>query len=253
MTHHWDDIAAVRRQQIEDGRDLTFSRVFVPYYWQLISTLAPSSILEIGGGTGHLARSLSAIAKRYAMLEPSQGMYGVAREVLADGQVEIHNCTVETFPACGQFDLVLSHMCVQAVGELRGFLKALAKQIYSSGVFLLSLPHPVFYNDYKRFFPQDKFRYTNEQSQRVSFSITLDPDQVIEDVPYHHRPVSKYVSCLADAGLCLTYFEEIFPGRDIQELYGHPWENPRYLVLGGCHTETSPLNQKLVQSCFPRT
>lgn len=252
MTHHWDDIAAVRRQQIDDGWDLTFSRVFVPYYQQLISGLAPSSILEVGGGTGHLARSLSSIPERYVMLEPSQGMYEVAREVLADGRVEIHNCTVESFPEHGKFELVLSHMCVQAAGELRGFLGALARQVSTSGVFLVSLPHPVFYNDYKRFFAPEEFQYINEQSKRISFSITLDPSQLIEGVPYHHRPLSKYVSCIADTGLCLTFFEEIYPGAEIQDLYGRPWENPRYLVLGGCHTQTSQLNQKLAHSCFPR-
>lgn len=245
MPRPWDDVAVVRQQQIESGRDLTFSRVFVPYYRELISALAPSSILEVGGGTGHLARSLSDIPKKYVMIEPSQGMYGVACEVLVDAPVEIHNCSIEAFPEDGQFDLVLSHICVQAVGEIWGFLGALAKQVSANGIILISLPHPAFYNDYKEFFPRKEFRYIDEQSKRVSFSITLDPNQAIVDVPYNHRPLSRYVSHLANAGLCLTYLEEIYPAKDIRELYGRPWADPRYLVLGGCHAQGDQLARRL--------
>jgi len=223
----------LRKQQIEDGLDLTFSKVFVPYYARVVSTLAPSSILEVGGGTGHLALVLASRTKKYVVLEPSQGMFAVARDVLKGTIAELRQSTIEEFREEEAYDLVLSHMCVQVVSNLDKFLKAIAERLSPSGQFLLSLPHPVFYNDYKKFFPREKFRYIDEQNENISFSITLDPDQVIFDVPYHHRPLMAYISNLAGACLGVTYMDEVYPSEEVQNLYGAPWKDPRYLVLGG--------------------
>lgn len=238
MPHHWDEVAELRKQQIETGLDLTFSKVFIPYFVQIVSQSAVRSILEVGGGTGHLALALNGITDRYVMLEPSPGMYRVASRVLAGSRTETHHCTVESFPVSGGFDLVLSHMCVQVVADLGSFLRAVSSQMSRAGRFLLSLPHPVFYNDYKEFFQPEDFHYMEEQNKKVSFSITLDPNQVIDSVPYHHRPLSRYVSSLVSAGLCVDLLEEIYPDKEVQQLYGQRWNVPRYLVFGGHRAES---------------
>jgi hypothetical protein len=95
------------------------------------------------------------------------------------------------------------------------------------------LPHPAFYNDYKTFFDPSTFNYMKERSKLVSFSITLEPSEVIDRVPYYHRPLSHYISGFTSAGFCITGFDEIFPSDAIHKLYGNNWKNPRYLVLGG--------------------
>ena len=233
MPHHWDEVAELRKQQIKSGLDLTFSKVFVPFFVHNLSQSPVRSILEVGCGTGHLAVALSSMTDSYVALEPSPGMYRVASEVLAGSKVEMHNSTVESFPKSGGFDLVLSHMCAQVVTDLDGFLRAVSGQLSGAGRFLISLPHPLFYNDYKKFFEPEDFQYTEELSKKVSFSITLDPDRVIDSVPYHHRPLTRYVSSLVAAGLCVTLFEEVYPDSRVQALYGTAWANPRYLVLGG--------------------
>lgn len=197
MPHRWDDIADVRRKQIESGQDLTFSRVFLPLYASLVSELKPSRLLEVGGGTGHLAQALASIPNRYVMIEPSAGMFEVARQTLSDTNVEVYNHSIESFQGDERFDLILSHLCLQVADDLPSFLSGVSRHLSHDGFFLLSLPHPVFYNDYKMFFPVERFRYIEEQSDKVSFAITLDPNEKIEGVPYHHRPLSKYVSEVA--------------------------------------------------------
>src|SRR6185437_16039007 len=97
MLEPWREIAKLRSVQIESGLDLTFSKVFVPYFQNLITRLKPKKILEVGGGTGHLAKILSDISQKYVMVEPSIGMYHSARNVLAGTQVEIFNSAIETF------------------------------------------------------------------------------------------------------------------------------------------------------------
>jgi 2-polyprenyl-3-methyl-5-hydroxy-6-metoxy-1,4-benzoquinol methylase len=146
MPHRWDDNAKLRKQQIESGLDLTFSEVFLPYYVRMVSRLAPRSILEVGGGTGHLARALASMTTKYVVLEPSQGMFAVASEVLDGTPAQLRQSTIEEFNGAENYDLILSHMCVQVVGNLAVFVNAVAKRLAPQAHFLLSLPHPVFYN-----------------------------------------------------------------------------------------------------------
>jgi len=233
MTHRWNDAAETRKRQIESGIDLTFSKVFVPYFQRKISELKPKRVLEIGGGTGHLAAVLSSAVEHYVMIEPSPGMFAVATHVLLATDVELHNCTIEVFKNPASFDLVLSHMCIQTVANSDMFLLSSARHVHARGKLLLSLPHPAFYNEYKKFFDPQTFRYIRQRSGTVNFSITLDPEEVIQGVPYHHRPVSEYISSFSSAGLCVSSLDEIYPSQEIQSLYGQNWENPRYMVIGG--------------------
>ena len=233
MPAEWDLNAERRYSQIENGLDLTFSRVFLPYFECLVRNLQPRSILEVGGGTGHLAKSLSSIVKQYVMLEPSRGMFQLAERVLVGTGAHLHCSTLEAFSDEQQFDLVISHMCVQTVENFDAFITAIAKKLDSRGLFCISLPHPAFYNAYKQFFSPEHFCYAREQSATVSFTITLDPQKSIRNVPYFHRPISSYISAFTRAGLAVTALREVFPPRKIQALYGKDWENPRYLIAEG--------------------
>lgn len=200
----------------------------------VIRNCCPKTILEIGGGTGHLARELSRQVSQYVLVEPSAGMYSVACKTLDGTDIELCNQTVQEFSKSDRhFDLVLSHLCIQATSDVNAFLVALARTLTASGTFLLSLPHPAFYNDYKKFFPTETFLYTEEIATMVTFTLTLDPGTEIKGVPYYHRPISKYISALSHAGLAVSSMDEIYPSDEIQKLYGAPWRTPRYPVLGG--------------------
>lgn len=239
MPSRWDENARVRGTQIESGLDLTFSKVFVPFFANALRRRKPKTVLEVGGGTGHLARELVGIVEKYVVIEPSAGMYSVARKTLEGVDVELHNESVENLPKLKrQFDLALSHLCIQAVSDMDAFLEGLASALTADGMYLLTLPHPAFYNEYKGFFPSNSFRYMEEQAAIVNFSVTLDPNTVISGIPYHHRPISRYFTGLSRAGLAVSSFDEIYPHEEIQSLYGAPWITPRYLVFGGFRAET---------------
>lgn len=199
----------------------------------MVKLLQPSSILEVGAGTGHLALELSHLTSRYVAVEPSKGMMLEANDVLRNQNVTLISSTVEELNADQSFDLVVCHMCLQAIGNYIQFLSAVERHLAKAGVFLISIPHPVFFNEYKKILPAEKFDYMREQSALIDFAITLDPEETIRGVPYFHRPVSKYLSAFANAGLLLTYMEEIIPSDDIQALYGRPWATPRYILFGG--------------------
>jgi ubiquinone/menaquinone biosynthesis C-methylase UbiE len=233
MSSEWDSSARLRRIQIESGKDLTFSRVFLPVYISLVKSLQPSSILEVGIGTGNLALELSPLTNRYVGIEPSNAMFGEARDVLKGTEVKLVRATMEEFEDNERFELILSHMCLQAVQNYVDFLRSMARLLANGGSYLLSIPHPAFFNDYKKMIAAENFSYMLESSALVDFSISLDPLNKISQISYFHRPLSKYFSAFAKAGLSVNYLKEIYPPIEIQSLYGNPWQTPRYLLLGG--------------------
>jgi SAM-dependent methyltransferase len=248
MGNEWDQIARRRREQIETGRDLTFSKVFVPIYTSLISALEPSSVLEIGIGTGHLALTLSGLAQHYVGIDPSSGMMEEARQVLQGKSIELEQCSIEEFQSSVEFDLVISHLCLQTTPDCMGFLAAVAESLNEQGVYLISIPHPAFFNEYKKIVPSAQFDYMTEHSAFIDFSITLDPQRQIRGVPYSHRPLSFYFAEFMRANLTISMLKEVYPPKDVQLLYGAKWRTPRYLIFGGSkrESEMSEIEKRLV-------
>jgi len=231
MPSRWDDFASIRRVQIESGKDLTFSEVFIPYYKDLVTTICPTSLLEVGCGTGHLSAMLSEHVNKVVAIEPSEGMHAMAEQVVNGKGVQLLCLRVEEYESANPFDLILSHMVLQLVDDLESFVMSVTQLMQKASRFVFAIPHPCFYNEYKIFFSTSEYSYMKEVAKNVSFVVTKDPDTKISGVPYCHRPLSRYFSVLKKCGLHVVDFEETFPKPEIQSLYGMAWEFPRYCVF----------------------
>lgn len=231
ITKEWDKIAKIRRRQIESGIDLTFSRIFVPYYVTIVASCRPKRLLEIGCGTGHLSQALYRGISTVVALEPSTSMYREAKQVLKGTTVELLNLRVQDYTSQIPFDLIVSHMCLQVVDNLDEFLTAVSVLMGKASLFVSAIPHPCFYNVYKHFFESKEYNYMLESRKIVSFSISKDPATQISGIPYNHRPLSRYFRGLKDQSLTVKDFHEVFPSSEIQLLYDDIWETPRYCVF----------------------
>jgi SAM-dependent methyltransferase len=231
MFHDWSHAAEVRRIQIESGRDTTFSHVFLPYYQNLLAKIGVKRVLEVGCGTGHLSKSLAPKSSDFVAIDPSVGMYQVARQTLSGMSVELLNVTLEDYTVKRPFELVLAHLCVQFFSDVDDFCSLCARALLPNGMLVFSLPHPCFWNDYKAYFPRDDFKYTEERFTTATLEISNDPTIQIGGVPYHHRPIGRYVSAITGVGLRIERLDEIFPDEDTHRLYPTPWLKPRYCVF----------------------
>jgi SAM-dependent methyltransferase len=231
MPHRWTKAAELRRDQIESGLDITFNRVFVPFFLNCVEQYRPRSILEVGCGTGHLAARLAGACPHVEALEPSPGMHAVATAVLGKSPVRLHCSSVESFRPKHRFDLVVSHLCVHVVADVDRFCRACSSVMATQGLFVFSLPHPCFWNDYKEFFSRLNYRYVEERFASVTWTITKDAGRPIDGVPFHHRPLGRYVTALARCGMALKQLDEIVPSAAVQKLYGQEWKTPRYCAL----------------------
>jgi 2-polyprenyl-3-methyl-5-hydroxy-6-metoxy-1,4-benzoquinol methylase len=230
MPHRWSNSAELRRNQIESGIDLTFNEVFRPLFVEKIAALAKYSILEVGAGTGHLSKALASEGRNITAIEPSDGMFSVAKDVLADTGVNLINCASWDLPADTYYEVAISHLVAHVVDDVAAFFRSIAAHLETSGHFIFSIPHPCFFNGYKKIF-SDGYQYMKSAYQEIAFTITKDQENQISGVPYHHRPLSIYVNTLVAAGFAIDGFEETWPSAEIQALYGKEWENPRYCLF----------------------
>ena len=231
MHRAWNEASEIRKEQIETGADLTFSKIFVPYYIDLVQRLKPKSVLEVGCGTGHLSLALSTFVNDIDAIEPSKSMYNLAISVLKGTNVKIARSSAQEFSSKNMYDMVISHMCVQTVPDLNDFFLSICKLTNANSMFCFSFPHPCFYNAYKRFFQEDEYQYSITMSKDIALTITTQPNRPINGIPYHHRPLNEYIKGLKKAGMCLKDMDEIIPDKDVQSLYGSRWKEPRYIAL----------------------
>ncbi|KHT26423.1 class I SAM-dependent methyltransferase [Pectobacterium parvum] len=230
MPNRWNNVAKIRRHQIESGSDLTFNKVFRPLIIKCIQSLSPKNILEVGAGTGHLSKDLSNLGLTVTAIEPSLGMYEVARDVLSPTDVKLINCTSLELGKDIIYDIAFSHLVAHVVDDLTVFFESIGQHLDRGGYFIFSIPHPCFYNEYKNFLGDD-YNYMIQMKKNVSFTITKDSENIISGVPYHHRPLSEYFNKLVATGFSIYGFDEIYPSDEIQAMYGTKWESPRYCVF----------------------
>lgn len=231
MEDSWSEMAPLRREQIESGRDITFNKVFVPFYVKLIAALRCNSIVEVGCGTGHLAKNLSTMVERTYAVESSPGMHAVATDVLRDSGVVLIHSSVERYDAQERFDCVISHLCAQAVSDLTNSLRGCVRLLKDDGRLIFSIPHPCFWNDYQPYFESNDFDYTAEQFANATLTISLDRDSKMRRIPFHHRPLSYYIDAIVASDLRIRKFDEIFPTADVQRLYPARWKRPHFCVF----------------------
>jgi 2-polyprenyl-3-methyl-5-hydroxy-6-metoxy-1,4-benzoquinol methylase len=230
MPHRWSNCAELRRAQIESGVDITYNHVFEPIFRKKVSALDCNSILEVGAGTGHLSKALANAGHKLTAIEPSEGMYVVAKDVLRGTSVNLINCAVGDLPVEEEYEVAISHLVAHVVDEIDEFFQSVAGHIDKAGHFIFSIPHPCFFNGYKNLFG-NKYTYIKTQTKDISFSITKDKTNLITGVPYHHRPLSCYINALVRSGFAIDELEETWPTTAVQSMYGQEWENPRYCVF----------------------
>ena len=184
----------------------------------------------MGGLHGHISKELSELGFSVTAIEPSAGMYGVAKDVLSLTDVRLLNCTSFDLEKNQLYEVAFSHLVAHVVDDLNEFFESIGQHLKASSHLIFSIPHPCFYNEYKGFFG-DEYNYMTPMTKNVSFTITKDSNNTISGVPYHHRPLSEYINKLVESGFAIDGFNETYPEEDIQLKYGAKWESPRYCVF----------------------
>ena len=253
----WDELAPVRRDQIQSGKDLSFTHVLVPCIKELAETADWSAVLDVGCGTGALAKEVyNRIGKYLVGVDISSVSIDVARSQLEAYELirrvehppirgengtlngtapvaSLVNESIQTYGSDsgrhGSFTLALANMTLMDVLDLDGAIESVAKLLKPGGMFVFTITHPCFWPKYKEYESADWFEYMEEIVIEAPFEISLGERAC--PATHVHRPLSTYLRTLRQSGFVIEAVEEPTPPSEVEGKYPGDWTFPHFLAV----------------------
>jgi SAM-dependent methyltransferase len=206
----WEEHAGWWQEGFTAGADPEYEEQILPLAAQHLA--GASSVLDLGSGEGQVARLATATgASRVIGVDPSWAQLALARD--RAGGPSYARAAASALPfARGSFDAVVACLVFEHIDDADGALAEVGRVLRPGGRFLFFLNHPLLQAPGSGWIDD---RILDEQYWRIG--PYLVEDRSMEEVekgvvlPFVHRPLSRYVNAMADAGLFVRRMEEPAP------------------------------------------
>ena len=234
VQQNWNDHSHWWVAEFTDGVDPEYEEQIVPL---VVNRLKDAGrVLDLGTGEGQIARALQSAGANVIGVDPFPGQIAVAAKrgggaaygVAAATGLPVANSSVDAVVAC----LVFEH-----IDEVDAAIAEVARVLRPGGRFLFLLNHPLLQTPNSGWI-DDQVLDPPEQYWRLGDYLieAVTMEEVGKDifVKFIHRPLSRYLNALIDAGLMLTRMDEPTPPQgflDLSPQYEAAAAIPRLLVL----------------------
>jgi SAM-dependent methyltransferase len=208
----WETHAGWWQQGFSAGADPEYEEQILPLAAEHLAGAA--RVLDVGTGEGQVARLARARgAARVVGIDPTWAQVVVARD-RAEGPVYARAGAAALPVANASFDAVVACLVFEHIDEVDAAIREVARVLRPGGRFLFFLNHPLLQTPGSGWI-DDQILDPPEQYWRIG--PYLQEDSTLEEVekgvfiPFIHRPLSRYVNALIDAGLLVTRMEEPAP------------------------------------------
>jgi SAM-dependent methyltransferase len=187
----WERHAGWWQEGFTDGADPEYEEQIVPL---MVEHLAGSSrVLDVGTGEGQLARLVAARAR-------------------AGTPVYVRGAAASLPFPDARFDAVVACLVFEHIEDYREAIAEVARVLEPGGTFLFFLNHPLLQTPNSGWIDD---HILDEQYWRIGPYLVedLSMEEVAPGVrlPFVHRPLSRYVNTMAEAGLLIERMEEPAP------------------------------------------
>jgi SAM-dependent methyltransferase len=171
------------------------------------------SVLDVGCGEGQVARLAAGLpgVERVVGIDPTWAQLAVARE--RGGGVSYAQGVAASLPfPTASFDAAVACLVFEHIDDADAAIAEVGRVLATGGRFLFFLNHPLLQTPGSGWIDD---RILGEQYWRIGPYLVEDKtlEEVDKDVwiPFVHRPLSRYVNALVEAGLLITRMEEPAP------------------------------------------
>lgn len=231
----WERHADWWQTQCADGTDPEYAELIVPLASELLAGY--DRVLDVGAGEGQLSRlALDRGASLAVGIDPTRGQVGEAAR-RGGGPVYVRG-QAEALPlAARSFDAAVACLVFEHIEAMDVAVAEAARMLRDGGRFLLFLNHPLLQTPDSGWI-DDHILDPPEQYWRIGDylreSVMIEEVQKDVFLPFVHRPLSRYVNALRDAGLAIDRMLEPAPPPgflDAAPEYAQAETIPRLLVL----------------------
>jgi SAM-dependent methyltransferase len=205
----WDEHAVWWQEGFTDGADPEYEEQILPLIEQHLGDCR--RVLDVGCGEGQASRRLARHGVDVVGLDPTRSQLALARA--RAGTPCYARAVAEALPArTGGFDGVLMCLVLEHLDPFEPAIHDIARVLEPGGRFLLLLNHPLLQAPGSGWIDD---HILEEQYWRVGQY--LREETGVEDVapgialPFMHRPLSRYVHVMGEAGLLIDDMHEPAP------------------------------------------
>ena len=208
--NEWEQQAGWWQAEFTAGADPEYEEQILPLAAEWLR--GADRVLDVGTGEGQLARlAVKGGSGLVVGVDPTRGQLTVARE-RAGGPVYIRGAAATLPCRSGFFDAAIACLVFEHIEDYTEAIGEVARVLRPGGRFLFFLNHPLLQTPGSGWIDD---RILGEQYWRIGPYLVEDKtlEEVDKDVwiPFVHRPLSRYVNALVEAGLVITRMEEPAP------------------------------------------
>ncbi len=208
----WEQQARWWQDGFTEGADPEYEEQILPLVREHLAGAA--RVLDVGCGEGQVARlALADGAERAVGIDPTWTQLAVAAQRGGGARYARGGAGALPF-ADASFDAAVACLVFEHIRDVDAAITEVARVLAPGGRFLFLLNHPLLQTPNSGWI-DDQILDPPEQYWRIG--PYLVEDETIEEVargvfiPFIHRPLSRYLNALADAGLTLQRMEEPAP------------------------------------------
>jgi SAM-dependent methyltransferase len=205
----WDEHAGWWQREFTDGADPEYEEQIIPLIEAHLA--GAERVLDVGCGEGQVARRLTAIGADVVGIDPTLAQVEMAG-VRAGGPA-YSRAAAEAIPVrTAAFDAVVMCLVIEHLDPFEPSIREIARVLCPGGIFLLLVNHPLLQTPGSGWIDD---HILEEQYWRVG--PYLRPDSTLEEVapgvnlPFMHRPLSRYIHVMGEVGLLIDDMEEPAP------------------------------------------
>jgi SAM-dependent methyltransferase len=212
MTDPWERHAAWWQQEFTEGVDPEYTEQILP----LVAAHLPSTgrVLDVGCGEGQVARVAAALGLGTVGIDPAWAQVSVAAS-RGGAPVTVLQGGAATLPfRDASFDAAVACLVFEHIVDVDAAIAEVARVLRPGGRFLFLLNHPLLQTpgsgwiDDQVLDPPEQYWRVGEYLVEAS---TVEEVQRGVFIRFEHRPLSRYLNALAEAGLVLERMEEPAP------------------------------------------
>ena len=231
----WEAHAGWWQDGFTDGADPEYTEQILPLASDLLAGY--SRVLDVGTGEGQVARlAVDGGAELVVGIDPTANQ--VAEAARRGGGPSYARSGADALPfADASFDAVIACLVFEHIETVDDAIGEVARVLSPGGRFAFFLNHPLLQTPGSGWI-DDQVLDPPEQYWRIGPYLVEDSsvEEVEKDVfiPFIHRPMSRYVNAMADAGLTLRRMLEPAPPPGFLARaaeYAEASSIPRLLVL----------------------
>jgi SAM-dependent methyltransferase len=235
MTDPWETHAGWWQREFTAGADAEYEEQILPLVDRHLGGSMNGVVLDVGCGEGQIARRVAQLgASKVIGIDSTDAQLAVARE-RAGGPSYVRGTAASLPCADGVAAAVVVCLVLEHVDPFEPAIAEIARVLEPGGRLVLFLNHPLLQAPGSGFVIDHDL---GEEYWRVG--AYLPDDRAMEevapgvDLTFLHRPLHRYVNCLAEHGLLVEHMDEPAPPEGFLERapeYKFAATIPRLLVL----------------------